>query len=245
MAAERQKIGFTLIELLVVISIIALLIAILLPALGQARAAGRAAVCLSNMRQMGIATAAYGVDNRQMLPGIGLGHGAVSYDEQGSWFFQINGYADAGLMAACPDDQSEYFDTPHPDTTRLRQISFGTNYYLSGSLSTYEKFNRIDQIKQPSLTSHAFELAEAGEYATADHAHPEQLTIYATNAATLLPQARDMIQAERHNAKPSWNFLDGHAESLAVEETLLLAPSATLGNVVWDINLHDPKVSTR
>jgi prepilin-type N-terminal cleavage/methylation domain-containing protein len=60
--------AFTLIELLVVISIIALLIAILLPALASAREAGRASACLSQLRQNGIATAAYVTDFRDALP---------------------------------------------------------------------------------------------------------------------------------------------------------------------------------
>lgn len=59
----RQS-GFTLIELLVVISIIALLIAILLPALNSSRAAARAIACASNLRQLGIASANYTAETR-------------------------------------------------------------------------------------------------------------------------------------------------------------------------------------
>ncbi|MEM1208947.1 MAG: prepilin-type N-terminal cleavage/methylation domain-containing protein [Planctomycetota bacterium] len=58
---KRQ--GFTLIELLVVISIIALLISILLPALGAARASARDLQCKSNFRQLGIANLAYSVEH--------------------------------------------------------------------------------------------------------------------------------------------------------------------------------------
>lgn len=60
----RRGPGFTLIELLVVISIIALLIGILLPALGAARAAGRNLACKSNVRQITLAHLTYTQDYR-------------------------------------------------------------------------------------------------------------------------------------------------------------------------------------
>jgi prepilin-type N-terminal cleavage/methylation domain-containing protein len=60
--------GFTLIELLVVIAIIALLVGILLPALGRAREASRAAVCLSNERQMLVAMSSYAIDQKAWYP---------------------------------------------------------------------------------------------------------------------------------------------------------------------------------
>ncbi len=66
---QAQSGGFTLIELLVVISIIALLVGILLPALGAARRSAQASVCLGHQRSMGLGIAVYASNNNDWLAG--------------------------------------------------------------------------------------------------------------------------------------------------------------------------------
>jgi len=82
---QKSRKGFTLVELLVVISIIALLIAILLPSLAKARTASRGVHCLNNLRQVYMSMTMYGGEYKDYYP--------EGYNPQGGWPWAIGRYA--------------------------------------------------------------------------------------------------------------------------------------------------------
>lgn len=67
---EKKQDGFTLIELLVVISIIALLLSILMPSLNKARTAARRVICMTNQKQIALASVAYSAANKGITPAV-------------------------------------------------------------------------------------------------------------------------------------------------------------------------------
>ena len=100
---------FTLIELLVVISIIALLIAILLPALSKARTAARTTLCMSNLRQTGIAWSVYAdAFNEWTVPISNQPTSNPSWTTSG-WFNELLGVylSDSKSVWYCPEQSPE------------------------------------------------------------------------------------------------------------------------------------------
>ena len=86
--AQHRRAGFTLVELLVVISIIALLIALLLPALAAARNLAESTVCLSNLRQCGLALQEYADENAGV---IAVGGNPTEWAPPYPWTYFIDG----------------------------------------------------------------------------------------------------------------------------------------------------------
>ena len=91
MNAER-KFQFTLLELLIVVAIIAILFALLLPALGKSRSAAKGSVCLSNLKQIGLAQASYSGDSGDyIVTAIRVNKASAGSDHPNAWDGELSG----------------------------------------------------------------------------------------------------------------------------------------------------------
>ena len=142
-----MKKQFTLIELLVVIAIIAILAAMLLPALSAARERARSANCISKLKQIGLATIMYAGDNKDFIPCRGLdnepscGRSENFRDEANDYERPGNKLVMGGYFGSAPSDGrvtqqigERYFKCPSDSSMFGPQSD---NYYFMSYVALY------------------------------------------------------------------------------------------------------------
>lgn len=233
--AVRSRAGFTLIELLVVIAIIALLIGVLLPALGKARDAARSVVCLSKMRDLGSATFAYMESGDGAFPRSQHSAGAYrqaaweqlhySYFREGSYNYASGDpwWDDPSWWDVC----AEHYQCPHDTRDNpgaleglpfpVPVLSYGQNVYFELRAEEVEPeqwqgrtsapYRRLATIFTPASTVLFGELKETS---LTDHimAHFWRLT-----------QATPELDDTRHGSSSGVVYVDGHAASVPLSAT--------------------------
>jgi len=244
---RRASRAFTLIELLVVISIIGILIAILLPALGAARRAACGTACLANVRSLQIASFQYSNEHKGRLIEPGLPHGGLA-NEEVAWLTTLRDYG-ADPIAKSPCDRSPHWPVeeggegvPVEGTDDLfRRTSYGVNNLITRYLpvevdfdagpgeAANKYYNRMQKIVRPTSTVQFLLMAETGSFAGADHPHVEEWWFY----GTLLyedPSGEDRGVADQvkigayggseagPDSKSNYGFLDGHASMMRFDE---------------------------
>ncbi len=155
----KQK-AFTLIELLVVISIIALLVGILLPALGAARKAALDIQCKNQLRQFGIAFTAYATDNRDTLPSnlrTPPKHSRTWLTDGPSLFLAVRNAPDEGTIFPYVGESRELYRCPALEEGATRSNGMpsndgiGSNGKFDYSVFTAWNNANIDQIPSQSI----------------------------------------------------------------------------------------------
>ena len=121
---QMKRRAFTLIELLVVISIISILASILFPVFARARENARRASCLSNVKQLGLASLMYAQDYDERL--------VPSYDDRTPrffWFMGLEPYAKSQQIFFCPSDSQNSLSS---GALGRDNISYGWNHNFIG-----------------------------------------------------------------------------------------------------------------
>jgi prepilin-type N-terminal cleavage/methylation domain-containing protein/prepilin-type processing-associated H-X9-DG protein len=192
--------SFTLIELLVVIAIIAILGAILVPALSYALDAARSVQCLSQMRQIGVAAQSYIVDNCDQFPRSQ--HSAFAYKEL-PWERLL-----ASSLGASDVTWTNLLKGVYHCASDMREnhLSYCFNVYFElGTDDDYpgkpQTWHWLSQIPKPADTVFLAENAAGADHAMA-------------HFWMSVSDAEGEVDSKRHRRKSNYIFVDGHGELL-------------------------------
>ncbi|PAW78889.1 MAG: hypothetical protein B9S32_05785 [Verrucomicrobia bacterium Tous-C9LFEB] len=202
--------GFTLTELLVVIAIIGSLSALTFPALKNAYAKSRSDVCVSNMRQLGVAINLYAADNDGRLP---VSYVVGSNGPDNNWWYRINSYTGAAPMAAnwtsifLRSQEAPYY-CPETPKTKVIAGNLWVSYKMSMKL-------RLAQSGAQLGVTDGFPRVRVSEYAKilllAEGRVAPEFNEYTTNSPATGVRYP-------HVGKLNGLFMDGHIESFTQEQ---------------------------